>query len=62
MSIQFDFTKSLDEQGLKECGHCHGYGSSLQDPIGVNVCTVCGGNGVVSLTKETVHVEHVSRA
>lgn len=27
--------------GFKECTHCHGHGSSLKDPEGVDQCTVC---------------------
>ena len=32
----------------KECDHCNGYGSSLKDAWDVNVCTVCGGSGLVA--------------
>jgi DnaJ-class molecular chaperone len=27
------------------CTHCNGYGSSLNDPEGVDTCTSCGGTG-----------------
>jgi len=33
--------------GFKVCSHCNGYGSSLKDPEGVDLCTVCGGTGLV---------------
>lgn len=37
-----------------ECEWCHGYGSSLKDPDGVDTCTRCGGSGLVRATnKET---------
>lgn len=28
------------------CKHCNGHGSSLNDPEGVDVCTICEGTGV----------------
>jgi len=34
-------------EGMKECDHCNGYGSSLKDPLGVDVCTKCKGKGIV---------------
>lgn len=40
------------EYGYEVCAHCTGYGSSLQDPIGVDRCTVCGGSGLVKSEKE----------
>lgn len=33
--------------GFEECNHCNGYGSSLKDPEGVNICTKCGGSGLM---------------
>jgi DnaJ-class molecular chaperone len=36
----------------KMCKHCNGYGSSMKDPTGVDVCTKCGGTGVVDKTKK----------
>ena len=38
--------------GYTICPHCNGYGSSLKDPIGVNVCTRCGGSGLVKIPPE----------
>lgn len=35
------------QYGYKPCEHCNGYGSSLKDPEGVNVCSRCGGTGLV---------------
>jgi DnaJ-class molecular chaperone len=32
---------------LTECPHCHGFGSSLKDPEGVDTCTRCYGTGIV---------------
>ena len=37
----------------EECEHCHGYGSSLNDPSGVDRCTKCGGSGVVKKNMKT---------
>jgi hypothetical protein len=37
----------LVPEGKDVCAHCTGFGSSLQDPIGVDTCTVCGGSGLV---------------
>jgi len=39
-------TKSLFPPGYEYCDHCNGYGSSLKDPIDINVCTKCGGSGL----------------
>lgn len=30
----------------KICPHCNGYGSSMKDPIGIDVCTECNGSGI----------------
>jgi DnaJ-class molecular chaperone len=38
--------------GYMQCPHCNGYGSSLKDPEGVNICTRCGGSGLVKKEKE----------
>jgi DnaJ-class molecular chaperone len=44
-----DFKIIIDPEkyGYEECPHCHGFGSSLEDPEGVNICTKCEGDGVV---------------
>lgn len=44
--------------GYIECSHCHGYGSSLKDPIGVDVCTKCQGKGLV--IKDTKNKEQTT--
>ena len=41
-----------EKYGYIECEHCNGYGSSLQDPPGVDRCTVCGGSGLVKGEKD----------
>jgi len=38
--------------GFEECDHCNGYGSSLKDPIGVDVCTKCKGSGLMKKESE----------
>ena len=47
MNIPFEAMLNPDKYGLKQCGHCNGYGSSLKDPPGVNTCTKCGGGGLI---------------
>ena len=39
--------------GYEYCAHCSGYGSSLKDPIDVDVCTKCGGTGLQKISKPT---------
>jgi len=50
--MRYTFEQMLDPEkhGLVMCPHCNGYGSSLKDPEGVNTCTECGGQGL--MTKE----------
>lgn len=45
--ITFEMILDPSKYGLKECDHCNGYGSSLKDPITINVCTKCGGIGLI---------------
>jgi DnaJ-class molecular chaperone len=45
--MDFDIIANPEKHGYKECPHCHGYGSSFKDPVDVNICTECDGNGVV---------------
>ena len=40
-------------EGKDICAHCTGYGSSLDDPIGVDTCTVCNGSGLVDGKRTT---------
>lgn len=51
VEVTMDMILDPGKYGLKECPHCNGYGSSLKDPEGVNVCTQCGGIGLIR--KET---------
>tara|TARA_B100001029_G_C15027067_1_gene434335 strand:- start:329 stop:502 length:174 start_codon:yes stop_codon:yes gene_type:complete len=52
MSIPFEVMMNPKKYGYKECDHCNGYGSSLKDPFGQNVCSKCGGVGLLK-EKET---------
>lgn len=47
MTLPLDVLLNPETHGYKECSHCNGYGSSLQDPEGVDTCTKCGGIGLV---------------
>lgn len=47
---KFDTMINPDKQGLKECDHCNGYGSSLKDAEGIDRCTKCGGSGLIKKT------------
>lgn len=40
--------------GYEYCSHCNGYGSSLNDPMGVDRCTKCGGSGYQRKKEEDV--------
>jgi len=51
MATPFEVIQNPEAHGHEECGHCHGYGSSLSDP-GDTRCTVCGGSGVVPKTTD----------
>ena len=42
----------LEKYGYRECPHCNGYGSSLKDPEGVNICKRCGGSGLIKKESE----------
>ena len=37
-----------EKYGHKQCLHCNGYRSSLQDPEGVDTYTMCHGWGLVN--------------
>ena len=45
--MNMDIILNPEKHGYEECKHCNGYGSSLKDPEGVDVCTICGGSGLV---------------
>jgi len=49
--VNIDAILNPQKYGYEECPHCHGYGSSLKDPEGVNTCTRCGGSGLVKSRK-----------
>ena len=51
MDNNFEIMLDPEKFGYMQCPHCHGYGSSLKDPEGVNICTRCGGSGLIK--KET---------
>lgn len=38
--------------GYQACPHCKGYGSSSKDLDGVNICSLCGGAGLVKSEDE----------
>ena len=46
-------------EGKEVCAHCTGYGSSLQDPVGIDVCTVCGGSGLINQTPSGERKEYI---
>ncbi len=48
MTDMWDIMTNPGAHGYEECGHCNGYGSSLRDPDGVDVCTKCGGKGYLT--------------
>jgi len=41
-----------EKYGMEQCPHCNGYGSSLKDPIDVNICTKCGGSGLIPIKSD----------
>lgn len=47
MTNDFEIMRNPQEHGYVQCPHCNGYGSSLQDPDGVDTCTMCGGLGLI---------------
>lgn len=57
--VTFEQMMDPEKYGLVECPHCHGYGSSLKDPEGVNTCTRCGGSGLVKKPEDTGRYGHV---
>jgi DNA-directed RNA polymerase subunit RPC12/RpoP len=48
MDNKFDTMLNPEKSGYIQCPHCNGYGSSLKDPEGVNICTRCGGAGLIT--------------
>jgi DnaJ-class molecular chaperone len=47
IDVTMDMFMKPEKYGLTVCPHCHGYGSSFDDPIGVNICTKCNGSGLI---------------
>ncbi|MFC1591228.1 hypothetical protein ACFL43_01760 [Thermodesulfobacteriota bacterium] len=47
MIDKFEIMLNPDKYGYEQCPHCNGYGSSLNDPAGVNQCSLCGGLGLI---------------
>ena len=43
----FEISLNPEKYGYKQCPHCNGYGSSLKDPEGVDICTRCHGSGLI---------------
>jgi len=52
MDNNFEIMLNPEKFGHAECPHCNGYGSSLKDPEGVNICTRCGGSGLIKKENE----------
>ena len=51
MTLPFEVIMNPYKYGYIVCDHCNGYGSSLKDPPGQNICLKCGGHGVVKKAK-----------
>ena len=47
MDNNFEIMLNPEKFGYIQCPHCSGYGSSLKDPEGVNICKRCGGSGFI---------------
>jgi len=41
-----------EKHGMKICGHCNGYGSSLKDKTCQVKCSKCGGSGLLVSNKK----------
>ena len=41
MENNFEIMLNPEKFEYMQCPHCNGYGSSLKDPEGVNICTRC---------------------
>ena len=52
MDNNFELMLNPEKFGYMQCPHCNGYGSSLKDPEGVNICTKCGGWGLIKKENE----------
>ena len=47
MDNNFEIMLDPEKFGYMQCPHYNGYGSSLKDPEGVNICKRCGGSGFI---------------
>jgi DnaJ-class molecular chaperone len=47
MDNNFEIMLNAEKFRYMHCPHCNGYGSSLKDPEGVNICLTCGGSGLI---------------
>ena len=52
MDNNFEIMLNPEKFGYRQCPRCNGYGSSLKDPEGVNICTRCGGSGLIKKENE----------
>jgi len=51
--LPFEVMMNPSKYGYEVCSHCNGYGSSFNDPPGVNRCTKCGGSGLQKKKEKT---------
>jgi DnaJ-class molecular chaperone len=47
MDNNFEIMLNPEKFGYMQCPHCNGYGSSLKDIEEVDICTRCGGSGLI---------------
>jgi len=47
MENNFEIMLNPEKFGYMWFPHCNGYRSSLKDQEGVNICTKCGGTGLI---------------
>ncbi|MHA2279201.1 MAG: hypothetical protein ACXAC2_25760 [Candidatus Kariarchaeaceae archaeon] len=47
MDNNFEIMLNPEKFGYMQSPHCNGYGLSLKDPEGVNICTKCGVSGLI---------------
>ena len=52
MDKNFEIMLNPEKFGYIQCPHCNGYGWSLKDPEGVNICIRCGGSGLIKSKSE----------
>ncbi len=54
MGNKFEIMLNPEKFGYMQCPHYNGYGSSLKDPEGVNICTKCDGSGLIKKEDDLV--------